>query len=76
MHPIHFIVFLPLLAAIVGGLANKAAPAVFTQVLTTGAVNPASGSLPGTISSFSSRGPSQIDPGEYFPAVMAPGEDI
>ena len=32
------IVFLPLLAAIIGGLANKAAPAVFTKVLTTGAL--------------------------------------
>ncbi len=38
MHPIHFIVFLPLLAAIVGGLTNKAAPAVFTKGLTTGAL--------------------------------------
>ena len=38
MHPILAIVFLPLLAAIVGGLTNKAAPAVFTKSITTGAL--------------------------------------
>nr|WP_137678322.1 NADH-quinone oxidoreductase subunit L [Parerythrobacter lutipelagi] len=38
MHPILAIVFLPLLAAIIGGLTNKAAPAVFTKSITTGAL--------------------------------------
>ncbi|QPD00095.1 NADH-quinone oxidoreductase subunit L [Qipengyuania soli] len=38
MHPIIAIVFLPLLAAIVGGLVNKSAPSVFTKGLTTGAL--------------------------------------
>ncbi|MEZ5682357.1 MAG: NADH-quinone oxidoreductase subunit L [Erythrobacter sp.] len=38
MHPILAIVFLPLLAAIVGGLVNKSAPSVFTKGLTTGAL--------------------------------------
>ncbi|QKG71658.1 NADH-quinone oxidoreductase subunit L [Erythrobacter mangrovi] len=38
MHPILFIVFLPLLAAIVAGLTNKAAPSVFAKSLTTGAL--------------------------------------
>jgi len=32
------IVFLPLLAAIIGGLTNKAAPSVFTKSITTGAL--------------------------------------
>lgn len=38
MHPILFIVFLPLLAAIVGGLGNKALGAVPVKVITTGAL--------------------------------------
>ena len=38
MHPIHFIVFLPLLAAIVGGLINKSAPSVVAKGVTTGAL--------------------------------------
>ncbi|ALE16542.1 NADH-ubiquinone oxidoreductase chain L [Altererythrobacter epoxidivorans] len=38
MQSILLIVFLPLLAAIVGGLTNKAAPAVFTKSITTGAL--------------------------------------
>ncbi len=38
MHPILFIVFLPLLAAIVAGLTNKAAPSVFAKAVTTGAL--------------------------------------
>ena len=38
MQFILLIVFLPLLAAIVGGLTNKAAPAVFTKSITTGAL--------------------------------------
>ena len=38
MHPILFIVFLPLLAALVAGLTNKAAPPVFAKAVTTGAL--------------------------------------
>jgi serine protease AprX len=50
-------------------------PGDYRGVLTTGSVN-SSGAFPGTISSFSSRGPSQPYPGAYFPDVMAPGENI
>lgn len=38
MHSILFIVFLPLVAAIVAGLTNKAAPSVFAKSVTTGAL--------------------------------------
>jgi len=38
VHPILLIVFLPLLAAIVAGLTNKAAPSVFAKSITTGAL--------------------------------------
>lgn len=38
MHPILLIVFLPLLAAIVVGLTNKAAPSIFAKSITTGAL--------------------------------------
>ncbi|WFL77141.1 NADH-quinone oxidoreductase subunit L [Altererythrobacter arenosus] len=38
MQSILFIVFLPLLAAIVAGLTNKAAPSVFAKSITTGAL--------------------------------------
>ncbi|WP_435201046.1 NADH-quinone oxidoreductase subunit L [Qipengyuania sp. 902] len=38
MHPILFIVFLPLLAAIVGGFINKSAPSVVAKSITTGAL--------------------------------------
>ena len=38
MHPILLIVFLPLLAALVAGLTNKAAPNVFAKAITTGAL--------------------------------------
>ena len=38
MHPILLIVFLPLLAALVAGLTNKAAPSVFAKAITTGAL--------------------------------------
>ncbi|HIE57188.1 MAG TPA: hypothetical protein EYP88_03005, partial [Anaerolineales bacterium] len=50
-------------------------PGDYQEVLTTGSVNHASGTLPGTISGFSSRGPSSLD-GNYFPDIMAPGENI
>jgi NADH-quinone oxidoreductase subunit L len=38
VHPILLIVFLPLVAAIVAGLTNKAAPSVFAKSITTGAL--------------------------------------
>jgi len=38
VHPILLIVFLPLLAALVAGLTNKAAPSVFAKAVTTGAL--------------------------------------
>jgi len=38
VHPILLIVFLPLVAAIVAGLTNKAAPSVFAKAITTGAL--------------------------------------
>ncbi|WP_306095598.1 NADH-quinone oxidoreductase subunit L [Qipengyuania flava] len=38
MHPILLIVFLPLFAALVAGLTNKAAPSVFAKAVTTGAL--------------------------------------
>jgi len=38
VHPILLIVFLPLLAALVAGLTNKAAPSVFAKAITTGAL--------------------------------------
>ncbi len=38
MHPILFIVFLPLLAAIIGGFINKSEPSVVAKSITTGAL--------------------------------------
>ena len=49
-------------------------PGDYQEVLTTGSVNHAS-TYPGTITGFSSRGPSSLD-GNYFPDIMAPGENI
>jgi subtilisin family serine protease/PKD repeat protein len=52
-------------------------PGMYWEVLTVGAVNHAS-PYPGTLSGFSSRGPSEIDPTPpyWFPEVMAPGENV
>ncbi len=50
-------------------------PGDYKEVLTTGSVSSSSGVLPGTLSYTSSRGPSLLD-GNYFPDVMAPGQDI
>jgi subtilisin family serine protease len=58
------------------GCASLGSPGDYRQVLTTGSVNHASGSLPGTLTDFSSRGPSDIYPADYIPDVMAPGEHI
>ena len=51
-------------------------PGDYRQSLTTGSVNHAGGSLPGTLTGFSSRGPSSLYPTDYIPDVMAPGENI
>jgi hypothetical protein len=50
-------------------------PGDYGQVLTTGSVNHAGGILPGTITGFSSRGPSYLS-GDFLPDIMAPGESI
>jgi hypothetical protein len=56
------------------GCATLRSPGDYREVLTTGSVNHAS-AFPGTMTSFSSRGPSDLD-GSYFPDVTAPGESI
>ncbi len=58
--------------------ASLGSPGDYRQVLTTGSVNHAGGSLPGTLTSFSSRGPSDLypSPASYFPDILAPGENI
>jgi PKD repeat protein len=50
-------------------------PGDYWEVLTTGSVNHAA-AYPGILTGFSSRGPSKLDPGYYFPDIMAPGESI
>ena len=57
------------------GCTTLRSPSDYEQVLTTGSVQHSGGVLPGTITGFSSRGPSLID-GDYFPDIMAPGENI
>jgi subtilisin family serine protease len=51
-------------------------PGDYEQVITTGSVNHAGGVLPGTLTGFSSRGPSSLYPDAYIPDIMAPGENI
>ena len=55
--------------------ATLRSPGDYTEVLTTGSIQHSSGVMPGTITGFSSRGPSDLD-GNYFPDIMAPGENI
>ena len=50
-------------------------PGDYPTTLTTGSVNHQA-EFPGTLTEFSSRGPSMLAPDTYFPSVMAPGEDI
>jgi subtilisin family serine protease len=50
-------------------------PGDYAQVMTTGSVNHAGGVLPGTLTGFSSRGPSALHSG-FFPDIMAPGQNI
>lgn len=58
------------------GCGSLRSPGDYLDVITTGSVQHSSGILPGTITGFSSRGPSDLHPGEYFPDIMAPGENI
>ncbi|MBN1955322.1 MAG: S8 family serine peptidase [Anaerolineae bacterium] len=55
--------------------ATLRSPADYWEPLTTGSVDPSTG-YPGTISAFSSRGPSMMDSTYWFPDVVAPGENI
>lgn len=50
-------------------------PGDYAQVLTTGSIGHFTGTLPGTLTGFSSRGPSALHSG-FFPDIMAPGENI
>jgi len=50
-------------------------PGDYEEVLTTGSVNHAY-PAPGQLTGFSSRGPSGLYPDDYFPDIMAPGENI
>ncbi len=50
-------------------------PGDYSGVLTTGSVSHAGGSLPGSLTWFSSRGPSTLS-SDFLPNVMAPGENI
>jgi len=59
------------------GCGSLRSPGDYWEVLTTGSVNHAA-PYPGTMTDFSSRGPSAIDPSPtyYFPDITAPGENI
>ncbi|MBN1666661.1 MAG: S8 family serine peptidase, partial [Anaerolineales bacterium] len=56
--------------------ATLRSPGDYSAVLTTGSINHAGGTLPGTITGFSSRGPSALYPDDFMPDIMAPGENI
>jgi subtilisin family serine protease len=49
-------------------------PGDYQEVFTTGSINHAS-AWPGSLTGFSSRGPSDLD-GNYFPDFIAPGENL
>ncbi len=55
--------------------SSLGSPGDYADVLTTGSINHTGQTFPGTITGFSSRGPSSLDPG-YFPDIMAPGNGI
>ncbi len=57
------------------GCTTLRSPGDYQEVFTTGSVQHSGGVMPGTITGFSSRGPSSLD-GGYFPDFMAPGENI
>ncbi len=56
------------------GCSSLRSPGDYLETFTTGSVNHAA-AFPGTITGFSSRGPSALD-GNYFPDFMAPGENV
>lgn len=56
--------------------ATLRSPGDYDQSLTTGSVQHSGGVLPGSITSFSSRGPSDLYPNIHMPDVMAPGQNI
>jgi subtilisin family serine protease len=58
------------------GCGTLRSPGDYDFVLSTGSVNHAGGVLPGTLTGFSSRGPSSLFPNAYIPTIMAPGENI
>jgi uncharacterized repeat protein (TIGR01451 family) len=56
------------------GCTTLRSPGDYQEVFTTGSVNHAY-AFPGSLTGFSSRGPSILD-GNYFPDFMAPGENV
>ncbi len=58
------------------GCQTLGSPGDYHQTLTTGSVDHSGGNLPGTLTGFSSRGASDLYPGEYIPDIMAPGQNI
>jgi hypothetical protein len=56
------------------GCTMLRSPSDYWEVLSTGSINHTT-AFPGSLSGFSSRGPSDLD-GNYFPDVTAPGENI
>ncbi len=57
------------------GCSSLRSPGDYQEVLTTGSVDHTGYTYPGSITGFSSRGPSSLD-GNYFPDIMAPGNGI
>lgn len=57
------------------GCQSLRSPGDYLEVLTTGSVDHTGYPFPGSITGFSSRGPSSLD-GNYFPDIMAPGNGI
>ena len=51
-------------------------PGDYDNILTVGSVDFSGVTFPGSISSFSSRGPSKISPASFMPDVMAPGNSV
>jgi subtilisin family serine protease len=58
------------------GCKTLRSPGDYADVLTTGSVKHRSVSFPGTLTGFSSRGPSDLYPNIRIPDVMAPGQNI
>ncbi len=58
------------------GCQTLGSPGDYSQSLTTGSVNHSGGSLPGSLTGFSSRGASDLYPSDFMPDIMAPGQNI